>query len=77
MTGIDGSNAVNNAGLVYQCPILPGLCGPVSGNGADNDIRLFDYEGMPIYGYTGLRTNDLCTLRLVLFAGVNFSNFTN
>ena len=45
LAGIDGSEAVNDTGLVYVCPITPGDCEPLSGTGSGNDVRLFDHEG--------------------------------
>jgi hypothetical protein len=48
LPGVDASEALNHTGLVYVCPITPGDCEALTGNGTGNDIRLFDYEGNSI-----------------------------
>ena len=45
---VNVSGVVNRTGLVYACPITPGDCDSVSGNGVGNDVRMFDYEGKTV-----------------------------
>ena len=40
----DNGTAENQTGLIYNCPIQPGDCDGLFGNGAGNDLRLFDPE---------------------------------
>ena len=40
----DNGMAENQTGLIYNCPIQPGDCDGLFGNGAGNDLRLFDPE---------------------------------
>ena len=42
---VPGSN-VSNTGAVYTCPVTPGRCEGLLGNGTGADNRLFDTEGM-------------------------------
>ena len=71
----NGSNAVNNTGLVYQCPVTPGPCGPVQGNGTGNDIRFFDPEGQYTHTHTHYiyTTHTQHTLRILHTIAVFFT----
>ena len=44
--------SVNETGLVYQCPLTPGSCTGVFGNGTWADKRLFDDERTSTYKST-------------------------
>ena len=63
-SGLPGNSqgALPNTGLVYVCPVEPGSCGPLTGNGQGADLRLFDGEGnaeRPVPVTTGnMTTND-------------------
>ena len=37
---------VDNTGVVYTCPILPGECSPLLGDSQGADRRLYDTDGM-------------------------------
>ena len=43
MHNIPGA-AVENTGAVFTCPIAPGSCSPLTGDGNGADNRLYDME---------------------------------
>ena len=44
--GTAANAAVNNTGIVFECPLTQGSCTPLHGNGTGVDVRLYDTEGM-------------------------------
>ena len=56
MVGAPSGTATNamlqNTGVVYSCPVMPGNCVGVTGTGTGDDRRLFDIEGELAHKHT-------------------------
>ena len=45
------TNSDDPTGVIYTCPIIPGGCEGLTGNGNGDDRRLYDVDGEYLAGY--------------------------